>query len=178
MSDHDVNDFVQKVWAGYISPFKQPLCKEREDPVIPPNFLVTEPPMINDSPSAPEPARAALIKAGTLLVDLSDQATKLAGLLAEHPRARVLAGSLCRRAEAMRQVGRKLALFCDPKALSTATLMNDAILALDGVALDVEHAAELSGEVKIKNQVARSRLAVTVAGCAIDDARRASAPPC
>lgn len=134
--------------------------------------------MKSDPPAPPEPARAALIKAGTLLVDLADQAMKLAALVAEHPRSRSLAGTLCRRAEAMRQIGRKLALFCDPKALSTATLMNDAILALDGVALDVEYSAELGAEVRIKNQVARSRLAVTVAGCAIDEARRSSALSC
>ncbi len=120
-----------------------------------------------------DPARLALSKAGTLLVDLAEQATRLGTLLAESARAKNLAGGLCRRAELARLLGRKLAFFSDPGALATAALVNDAILALDGVAVDVEYGADFAGDVKIKNQVARARLAVTMAGCAITDARHA-----
>ncbi len=122
---------------------------------------------------AADPAHDALHKAGALLVDLAEHATKLATLLAESARAKNLAGGLCRRAELVRLLGRKLAFFSDPKALTTAALVNDAILGLDGVAVDVEYAADFAGDVKIKNHVARARLAVTTAGCAISDARAA-----
>ncbi len=141
----------------------------------PPTSLVTD--LESAPPPAAEktadPARDALAKAGALLVDLADHATRLATLLAESARAKNLAGGLCRRAELARLLGRKLAFFSDPRALTTAALVNDAILALDGVAVDVEYAADFAGDVKIKNQVARARLAVTTAGCAIGDARHA-----
>jgi len=149
--------------------------ERRKPPMQSPTFLVTE---LLDAPREPrpddriDPLRAALVKAGTLLVDLADHTSKLAGFVAEHPAARALAGSLGRRAELALQLGRRLALFSDSRAAATTTIANDAILALDGVAVDVEYAAELGGDVKIKNQVARARLAVTTAGCAIDDARR------
>lgn len=144
----------------------------------PPTFLVTE---LLDAPQSSraeermDPLRTLFVKAGTLLVDLADHTSKLAGFVAEHVGARAMAGSLGRRAELSRQLGRKLALFTDPRATATMAVVNDAILALDGVAVDVEYAAELGADVKIKNQVARARLAVTTAGCAIDDARRAIA---
>lgn len=117
--------------------------------------------------------RAALSRAGSLLVDLADQATKLAALLAESGRSKNLAGGLCRRAELARLLGRKLAVSADAKSLVTATLVNDAILSLDGIAVDIEYAADFAGDVQVKNQVARSRLAVTTAGCAIEDALHA-----
>lgn len=144
----------------------------------PPTFLLSETAnqtLQSASVDRIDPARAALVKAGTLLVDLADQASRLAGLVAEQPKSKNLAGNLARRSELARQLGRKLALFSDPQSLSTGALVNDAILALDGVAVDVEYAAELGQDVKIKNQVARSRLAVTTSGSAIDDARRAIA---
>jgi hypothetical protein len=108
-----------------------------------------------------------------LLVDLADHATRLAGFLAEHAAGKTLAGDLCRRSDAARQLGRKLALSPAPTAVSTTALLNDAILALDGVALDVEHASEVAADVKVKNQIARARLAVTTSACAIEDIRRA-----
>ncbi|MEZ4298717.1 MAG: hypothetical protein R3B70_27450 [Polyangiaceae bacterium] len=119
-----------------------------------------------------DPVRSSLAKAGTLLLDLSDQAMKLGVFIADHDTARTLAGSLCRRAELTRHLGRRLAISYESEEADATTLLNDAILALDGVAVDVEYAAEVSTEAKIKNQVARSRLAVTMAGCAIDDTRR------
>lgn len=134
-----------------------------------------QPPMAisNEVPAAADPASAAITRAGALLVDLADQATTLGGLLAQSGRSRTLAGGLCRRAELGRQLGRKLALSTDAKALTTATLVNDAILSLDGIAVDVEYAADFAGDVPLKNQVARARLAVTTAGCAIEDALHA-----
>lgn len=131
--------------------------------------------LCGDAGEIADPARAAVARAGALLADLADQATKLAGLLAEAGRSRNLAGGLSRRAELARQLGRKLAVSLDPKALGTATLVNDAILALDGIAVDVEYAADFAGDVALKNQVARARLAVTTAGCAIEDALHALA---
>ncbi len=53
------------------------------------------------------------------------------------------------------------------------TQVNDAILALDGIAVDVEYTIELGGDVKVKNQIARARLAITTTGSAIDEARQA-----
>lgn len=154
-----------------------------------------QPPMATskDAPGGEAAASAAVARAGALLADLADQATKLAGLLAEAGRSRNLAGGLSRRAELARQLGRKLAVSTDasandgaagragapfapnPRALATATLVNDAILALDGIAVDVEYAADFAGDVALKNQVARARLAVTTAGCAIEDALHALA---
>ncbi|MBK8258872.1 MAG: hypothetical protein IPK82_40215 [Polyangiaceae bacterium] len=119
-----------------------------------------------------DPVRSALAKAGVLLLDLADQATKLGVLVADLAAARTLAGSLCRRAELARQLGRRLAISPSTENVDSQSLVNEAILALDGIGIDVEYAADFSVESKIKNQVARSRLAVTMAGCAIDDARR------
>ncbi len=118
---------------------------------------------------------AELTKAGILLVDLAVQATKLASFIAENESARQLAGSLCLRAEGARSLGRKLALSPESTGDQIGTLLNDAILALDGVAIEVEYASEVNRDIKVKNQVARARLAVTTAGTAIDDARRAFA---
>lgn len=109
-------------------------------------------------------------KAGDLFVDLADQAVILAGLVAEHRGSRLLAGSMGRRAELLRQVGRALRTVAPN--IEQVTLVNDAILALDAIAVDVELAGEVGSEVKLRNQVARARLAVTVAGSAIDDARK------
>lgn len=124
-----------------------------------------------------DPVLGALAKAGTLLLDLAEQAMKLGVFIADHDTARTLAGSLCRRAELARQIARRLALPADDGDGDgdATTLLNDAILSLDGVAGDVEYASELAGEVKIKNQIARARLAVTMAGCSIDEARRVMA---
>jgi hypothetical protein len=139
---------------------------------------VLPPPTLDDSasPSAPNAVRTALAKAGTLLVDLADQALRLGVFMADHDSARTLAGSLCRRAEVARQIGRRLALRPmpphDADECDATTLVNDAILALDGVAFDVEYASELASERKIKNQIARARLAVMTAGGAIDEVRR------
>lgn len=119
-----------------------------------------------------DPVLSALAKAGTLLLDLSDQALKLGVFVADHEPSRILAGSLCRRADLARQIGRRLAVPSGRNDEDAVTCLNDAILALDGVAVDVEHAGELASHVKIKNQVARARLAVTMAGCSIDEARR------
>lgn len=122
-----------------------------------------------------DPVRAALAKAGTLLLDLAEQSMKLGVFVADHASARTLAGSLCRRAELARQIGRRLAVTFETDPSDATTLVNDAILALDGVAVDVEYAMDLAAQAKIKNQIARARLAVTMAGCAIDEARRALA---
>ncbi len=120
-----------------------------------------------------DPVSFALAKAGTLLVDLADQAMKLALFLSEVERGRSLAASLSRRAEVARQTGRKLVLFADPGGDAAMSHVNDAILALDTVAVDVEYAAEIASDVKMKNQIARARLSVTTAGSAIDEARSA-----
>lgn len=120
-----------------------------------------------------DPVSFALAKAGTLLIDLADQAMKLALLLAEEERGRSLAASLSRRTELARQIGRKLVLLPDPRGEAAMTHVNDAILALDGVAVDVEYASEMAGDVKTKRQLARARVSITAAGSAIDDARNA-----
>ena len=120
-----------------------------------------------------DPVTFALAKAGTFLVDLADQAIKLALLLAEDDRGRSLAASLSRRSELARLLGRKLVLLVDPTGETAMTHVNDAILALDGVAVDVEYASEIAGDVKVKNQLARARVSVMAAGSAIDEARRA-----
>lgn len=122
-----------------------------------------------------DPVAAALGRAGALLMDLAEQAMKLGVFVADHTPSRALAGSLCRRSELARQLGRKLVTSSDSKESDATTLLNDSILALDGVAVDVEYASELAAHVKIKNQVARARLAVTMAGCAIDEVRRVAA---
>jgi hypothetical protein len=126
-------------------------------------------------PATTSPIEGALAKAGALLVDLAEQATKLGVFVADHPTASTLAGSLCRRADLARQIGKRIAVSLETDESDATTLVNDAILALDGVAVDVEYAAELASETKIKNQIARARLAVTTAGCAIDEARHAVA---
>lgn len=131
--------------------------------------------------SVPAPRRDArldaLAKAGVLLVDLADHATQLATLLSDAARARNLAGGLGRRAELARALGRKLSLFSDSRTVTTTALVNDAVLALDGLAVDVEYGADFASDIRIKNQVARCRLAVVTAGSAINDARHASATP-
>jgi hypothetical protein len=143
--------------------------------VLSPPFLGKKA-LLDASPDAAEgpadPVRGALAKAGTLLLDLADQALRLGVFVADHEAARTLAGSLCRRAELARRIGRRLAVPGDKGDIDASMLFNDAILALDGVAVDVEYASELASESKIKNQVARARLAVTMAGCSIDEARR------
>jgi hypothetical protein len=142
-----------------VSPFAFLAQASSTDPTLPEESL--------------DPVTFALAKAGTLLVDLADQAMKLALFLAEEERGRSLAASLSRRAELGRQTGRKLVLFVDPSGDSAMTQVNDAILALDGIAVDVEYTSELAGDVKVKNQIARARLAITTTGSAIDDARHA-----
>lgn len=118
-----------------------------------------------------DPSRDAIAKVGLLLVDLADQATQLSTLLCDEARAKNLAGGLGRRAELTRLLGRKLSLFSDARVVSTTALVNDAILSLDGIAVDIEYAADFATETRMKNQVARCRLAVVTAGSAIHDAR-------
>ncbi|MFO0592584.1 MAG: hypothetical protein U0441_33885 [Polyangiaceae bacterium] len=142
-------------------------------PVTPPAAAETA----RDAEAAPRrDARLdALAKAGVLLVDLADHATQLATLLSDAARARNLAGGLGRRAELARALGRKLSLFSDSRTVTTTALVNDAVLALDGLAVDVEYGADFASDIRIKNQVARCRLAVVTAGSAINDARHAAA---
>lgn len=150
---------------------------------------------VSAAPGGEELSRTLVARAGALLVDLAEQATKLAALLAEAGRTKNLAGGLCRRAELARLLGRKLAVTkgatlretggsdddgrpgsgMSPRDVVVATLVNDAVLSLDGIAVDVEYAADFAGTVALKNQVARARLAVTTAGCAIEDALHALA---
>lgn len=118
-----------------------------------------------------DPARDSLAKVGLLLIDLADHATQLSTLLCDEARAKNLAGGLGRRAELTRLLGRKLSLFSDARTVSTTALVNDAVLALDGIAVDIEYASDFSAETRVKNQVARCRLAVVTAGSAIHDAR-------
>lgn len=141
--------------------------------ILDPHAPTSASPVAADGPV--DPVRAALAKAGTLLLDLAEQAMKLGVFVADHAAARTLAGSLCRRAELARQLGRRLAVTFETDESDATTLLNDAILALDGLAVDIEYACEHRDESKIKNQIARARLAVTMAGCAIDDARRVMA---
>lgn len=172
MSYHGARFVVSCSRIGYFDSLKLPIMRGDSPIVSPFAFLAQN--VSFGAPSTPvervDPVLVALVKAGNLLVDLADQALKLAVFIADEERARSLSGSLCRRAELTRHIGRKLALSSDSGGDPT-TLVNDAILALDGVAIDVEYASELGHEVKIKNQIARARLAVTTAGCAIDDAR-------
>lgn len=143
--------------------------------MLPPTTLAKDATLSAPHDGPVDPVRAALAKTGTLLIDLADQATKLGVFVADHASARTLAGSLCRRGELARQIGRRLAVSFDADESDATTLVNDAILALDGIAVDVEYATELAGEARIKNQIARARLAVTMAGCSIDEARRVMA---
>lgn len=120
-------------------------------------------------------AAIAVARAGALLAELAEEATSLAGLLAEQGRSRNLASVLCRRAELAGQLGRKLARVADSRPIATTTLLNDAILSLDGIAVDVEYASDFANDVVLRNQVARARLAVTTTGCSLEDALRALA---
>ena len=178
MSDPPSRPVVGPLEIGYFAASRSPLREENGNPVLPPSTLAKD--VSLPAPEIPagvrvDPVLGALAKVGTLLLDLAEQAMKLGVFIADHDMVRTLVGSLCRRAELVRQIVRRLAVPADDRDGDATTLLNDAILSLDGVAGDVEYASELAGEVKIKNQIARARLAVTMAGCSIDEARRVMA---
>lgn len=96
-------------------------------------------------------------------INLASLAFSLAVVVAQIPNAGLLSASVCRRAEWVLRVGRDLANG------SNEARLNDAVLALDSIAADIEYAHDHKADVQ------KARAAVTAAGRAIDEVRRLGA---